>query len=310
MNGPARFKSALSPGLEGRLLAAGFQQQPEPDSLKRAAERLGLPPGLLATSAAAVVVSAASSTTAAAAGKLSAFGGLGLVGATKAAIIGVSIGVGVAVGSTVLSVSHKPSPVNARPSSAQSVSEQATPGASATTTAAAAAAALPLALTETATATQRPGSSPSAPELVAATPAIAPSGAPVVGRFDDVAAEPESVSRHEPALPVAAPDLQLPNAAASGSAAIDPRLAREVASLDRARGFSLKGEAAAALGELDDFTRQFGYSALPLEAQFVRIDALVALGRRAEAARLAQSLPWENLSTAQRRRLQGIVRSR
>ena len=121
MNGPARFKSALSPGLEGRLLAAGFQQQPEPDSLKRAAERLGLPPGLLATSAAAVAVSAASSTTAAAAGKLSALGGLGLVGATKAAIIGVSIGVGVAVGSTVLSVTHKPSPVNARPSSAQSV---------------------------------------------------------------------------------------------------------------------------------------------------------------------------------------------
>ena len=90
----------------------------------------------------------------------------------------------------------------------------------------------------------------------------------------------------------------------------NPRLAREVASLDRARGFALKGEAVAALSELNDFTQKFGYSALPLEAQFVRIDALVALGRRAEAARLAQSLPWENLSTAQRRRLRGIVWSR
>jgi len=63
----------------------------------------------------------------------------------------------------------------------------------------------------------------------------------------------------------------------------------------------------AALAEVEGFARQFGYSALSLEAQFVRIDALVALGRRTEAARLAAGLPWDALSTPQRQRLRGLL---
>ena len=308
MNSPARFKSAHNLGLEGRLLAAGFQQQPGLDSLKRAAARLGLPAGLLAASTATAVASA----TAAGTGNVTAFAGLGLVGATKAALIGISIGVGIAVSSAALRVSHEPSPVTARPSSPRAAAKVITPRASATTSAAVSEAEPAAAMMETSTPVQRlaSGRQANTPDLVAATPSSAPSGAPVAGRFNDV--EPQSALRDVPLAPPApsiAPALQPTNAAASGPTVVDPKLAREVASLDRARRLTLQGAPAAALGELDTFSRQSGYSSLSLEAQFVRIDALVALGRRAEAARLANALPWESLSNSQRQRLQVMVRN-
>ena len=314
MKEPVRFKSARNLGLEGRLLAAAFEQQPEPASMKRAAERLGLPAGLFAASAATVVESLASPAAAASvtAGKVAILGGLGAVGATKAVIVGVSIGVSIAVGATTLHLGGF-NRIGARPSLPQVVSIPATRDAPPSTTVGESEIVQPAPATQTSTTLRRigPTEETSAPELAAATPSRAPSGAPVVGRFDDFGAEPASASRDallsQPVSPTA-PALQAANPTASGPAALDPRIAREVASLDRARGLARRGDAAAALAEVDGFTRHFGYSALSLEAQFVRIDALVALGRRTEAARLAAGLPWEALSTSQWQRLRGLVR--
>ena len=313
MKGPVRFKSARNPGLEGRLLAAAFEQRPEPASVKRTAERLGLPAGLFAVSAATVVESVASPAAAATvtAGKVAILGGLGVVGTTKAVIVGVSIGVGIAVGATALHLGGS-NRIGARPSLPQVVSKPATRDTPVSTTVGESDVVQPAPTPQTSTTARRigPSQETSTPELEAAAPSRAQSGAPIIGRFDDIGAEPAHVSRDallsERASPTA-PALQAANATASVPAALDPRIAREVASLDRARGLARRGDAAAALAEVDGFARHFGYSALSLEAQFVRIDALVALGRRTEAARLAAGLPWDALSTSQRQRLSGLV---
>lgn len=314
MKGPVRFKSARNPSLEGRLLAAAFDQQPEPASLKHAAERLGLPAGLFAVSAATVVESVASPAAAATvtAGKVAILGGLGVLEATKAVIVGVSIGVGFAVGTTALHLSGS-NRIDARPSLPQVVSKPATRNTPVSTTIGESKIVQPAPTPQTSTTGRRVGPSQetSTPELEAATPARAQSAAPVIGRFDDIGTEPARASRDvlisQRASPTS-PPLQTANATASVPAALDPRIAREVASLDRARGLARHGDAAEALVEVDGFARHIGYSALSLEAQFVRIDALVALGRRTEAARLATGLPWEALSSSQRQRLRGLVR--
>jgi hypothetical protein len=90
---------------------------------------------------------------------------------------------------------------------------------------------------------------------------------------------------------------------------VDPRLAREVASLDQARAYAKSGNAAVALRELNGFEASFGYFALRKEAMLVRIDVLLALGRRKEAAATARQLLLSGAPATQRARLEDLVRN-
>lgn len=66
-------------------------------------------------------------------------------------------------------------------------------------------------------------------------------------------------------------------------------LARELALIDEARSH-LKGDPGAALAPLDRHAREFPRGALKSEAELVRLEALLALGRQPEADRLAARL--------------------
>jgi hypothetical protein len=94
----------------------------------------------------------------------------------------------------------------------------------------------------------------------------------------------------------------------NGTTAVDPRLAREVASLDHARATAHRGDAAAALQELDGFEHNYGYVALRKEAMLVRIDVLLSLARRTEAAATARQLLLSGAPANQRARLEDLVR--
>lgn len=66
-------------------------------------------------------------------------------------------------------------------------------------------------------------------------------------------------------------------------------LARELALLDAARGH-LAANPQKSLASLDDYAREFPRGAMKTEAQLMRVETLLALGRRAEATTLARKL--------------------
>lgn len=72
--------------------------------------------------------------------------------------------------------------------------------------------------------------------------------------------------------------------------AAPPTLEAELAVLDRARTELTAGRAAAALASLDYYATTLRGSHLALEARLLRIQALAALGERAQAAALARDL--------------------
>jgi len=89
-------------------------------------------------------------------------------------------------------------------------------------------------------------------------------------------------------------------AAATGSSVDDGRaapariarpvtLARELSTLDAARGMLARGDAAGALGRLDRYAHDYPRGHLALEAEVLRIDALDAAGRSDAARARAQA---------------------
>jgi outer membrane protein assembly factor BamD (BamD/ComL family) len=66
-------------------------------------------------------------------------------------------------------------------------------------------------------------------------------------------------------------------------------LAYEIAALDTARSALRARQPARALAAVDDYARRFPRGVLAQEATVVRIEALTALGNRAEAERLGRS---------------------
>lgn len=82
---------------------------------------------------------------------------------------------------------------------------------------------------------------------------------------------------------------------------------REEASLDRARASANRGDATTALRELNSFERDFGYATLRKEALLVTIDALLSLGRKAEAVTLARQLLALGAPATQRVKLEALV---
>ena len=90
---------------------------------------------------------------------------------------------------------------------------------------------------------------------------------------------------------------------------LDPRLAREVASLDRARASANRGDAADAVRELTGFERSYGYVSLRKEAMLVHVDVLLSLGRQVEAAAIARQLLLAGPPATRRAKLEELVRS-
>jgi hypothetical protein len=102
--------------------------------------------------------------------------------------------------------------------------------------------------------------------------------------------EVRSLKSEVPAPQAPVVDDPPPAAAAPPAAApLDARrLAAEVALLDKARA-ALASDPAAALEALDEHARSFPDGALLAEADLVRIEALLATGRRSDATALANS---------------------
>jgi hypothetical protein len=102
------------------------------------------------------------------------------------------------------------------------------------------------------------------PPLPLPPPAVTGTAAP-----DAVAASPVAMN---------APD-EIPARVSHPAGAGAVTLARELSSLDAARGMLARGDAAGALARLDTYTRRYPHGHLGLEAEVLRIDALEASGR-------------------------------
>lgn len=73
-----------------------------------------------------------------------------------------------------------------------------------------------------------------------------------------------------------------------------PSLDQELASMQRARAALGRGDASAALAELDQFGRGPGWQQLAVEARLLRIEALARAGRADEASDLANRFVEQN----------------
>jgi hypothetical protein len=104
--------------------------------------------------------------------------------------------------------------------------------------------------------------------------------------------------------PPAAPPVAFPEASSSALGRESELLARALAKLRRDR------DAGAALALLEQHAREFPAASLRLEADVARVDALLALGRNAEALTLLERLPIDRLGRgAELRVLRGELRA-
>lgn len=155
------------------------------------------------------------------------------------------------------------------------------------------------------------GSMPTTAEPLAttstATPVVA-TATPVVATTEPVVTAPVIVTAPEPVA--AAPAKEKAVARTITSAAIAEErtrtLAAEVALIDRARTLarSSPGESMAAL---DEYARTFPGGTLRDEAAVVRVEALLAAGRRSDAERTAQPYLRDRPNTPIARRLSDLL---
>jgi hypothetical protein len=101
---------------------------------------------------------------------------------------------------------------------------------------------------------------------------------------------PNSITTATPTQSAARFDSVIPESnSATAKGALSDELAQELAIVDRARSALRSGNAAAALELVSSYERSYKRPRFAPEASALRIEALIALGRRAEAARLARS---------------------
>jgi TolA-binding protein len=143
-----------------------------------------------------------------------------------------------------------------------------------------------------------------------------PANAPAAARAPSEPEHQRHVSRERraanPRAVVAAPAAEAPATVAEAPAPEPKRATRElgeqVASLDRAGRALAAGEAAEALRLIDEYQARFPTGSLLQEATVVRVDALLALGRRADATAVAatflSSHPTSPYAAKLRRRLE------
>ena len=322
MSAPERFKVKAGTSREGRLMALGGNEMPDRDAIRRAAQRLGVSATVLTSASAASAMVTSAATSSAAASKLG--GSLLMLTLAKGILVGVGIGM-VAFGGLQLVQTgkneHSTIPItkfSASPSRALGLRENPAPKVTL------AHANAELSGSNYVRAMSAPTSSPvvatARPIEIAAnatTPTDASNEAPKtisVARFDQVTVFPHLVERKlEPqpeasngVLPSRAPVVNTTPRKGSN----DLRLAREVSSLDRVRILLRQGSPADALSEWNRFESGSGYSVLRREALLVRIDVLLALGQRTDAAVTARQVLNHFPATAERTRLEDIAQIR
>ncbi len=157
---------------------------------------------------------------------------------------------------------------------------------------------------------------PERPDTVAAVPAPAPASEPTPAGPARVEAPPPAVpgvpseapARVEAAPPPAprvprAKAPEAPTAAPAGDAAMD----EELALLESAYEALRKGDAAGALAEAERHAARFPSGALAQEREVLAIDALVRLGRRAEAETRAAGFRARYPTSTHGVRIQGLL---
>ena len=284
MKQPRRFTATPTFGPEGRLMALGIDETPDSEAKHRVARRLGISAAALASAAATVTITTGANAAATATGAKA----VGTFGAA-----------------------HVPSLTAAKANTSKLPERTSgTPGVATETSV------LEDTVVETGSARANTPSSGNSVATVTTTvpsesanslgPAIRP-----VGRFDDEAPPPVLPSAGPSAGSFAGQPSPLDTRAGPSASArpVDPRLAREVASLDLVRASASRGDAAGALRELSGFERTYGYIALRTEAMLVNIDVLLSLGRRVEAAAIARQLLRLGAPATQRPRLEELVRA-
>jgi hypothetical protein len=90
--------------------------------------------------------------------------------------------------------------------------------------------------------------------------------------------------------PISSAQVEPPISPANGVESSDLNLSPELVSLDLARRAIADREPARALDILDDYGTRFAEGALRSEATMLRIEALVAAGRRPDATRLGAAV--------------------
>ena len=325
MNQPERFKTALASGREGQLMSIAGLERPDPEAIHRAAQRLGISAAALASAAAATTVAP----TAAGATSSTATVGVGSMGAVIGKTAGsflvasivkgtlIGLGLTVAIYSGVRWVGTG-APTNAPISTSISAKVSQPPERNANEPGAAA----------VQPQLQQPDPAPSKPQQGAASsgsatvavvseqprePIVAPApSAAATARFEDSespALPPSQKPTATGAIPSPGPASAAAGTPRAGATPADPRLAREVASLDRARALANRGDAAGASRELSNFEHSFGYVTLRKEAMLVNIDVLLSLGRKAKAVTIAHQLLALGAPATQRAKLEALVRN-
>jgi hypothetical protein len=154
----------------------------------------------------------------------------------------------------------------------------------------------------------------------ATDPVFAPKAlelAPVEAQAPSLAVEPAAVApvvapaeQTSPSQPLDAAQQRGTVASKVERHAAAPRtssLAQEVAAIDQARAAVRSGNGAQALGLVEDYLQEFPKGGLRLEAEVVRVQALAALGKRAEASARAKKLLSRNPNSVLAGRLRGYV---
>ena len=322
MNQPERLKTARGSDAAGQLLSSGSQERPNPEAMRRAAQRLGISAAALTYAAAtAIATEAAAAVSSAVAGGVVSAGAV--VGKTAGSLLAASIikgtliGLGITIaaysGVQLVDAGIQSSALNStsipKQSSQQPQLKATDPIVIPTPSVLQGPQPTPLKVQPAA-----PSSASPAKALVAAPPrkSAAPPifNAAPTARFEDPE-PPALLPSHEPAVTDETQRLgAVAPAAATPSAVTAPpelRLMREVASLDRARLAANRGAAATALRELTTFEHDYGYVTLRKEAMLVNIDVLLSLGRKAEAITLARRLLALGAPATQRAKLEGLV---
>jgi hypothetical protein len=322
---PERFKTALATVREGRLMSIASLERPYPEAIHRAARRLGISAAALASAAAATAVAPAAAGATSGTTTVGASTAGGVVGKTVCSFLVASIvkgtliglGITVAIYSGVQLVDSG-APANAPISTSLLANANQLHQRNANERGAAA----------VQPELREPDPAPTRPQQGAAWPGstvgamiteqprqavVAPApGAAATARFED-SESPALLSSQKPTATNAIPSEGPVSAAAgtprTGATLADPRLAREVASLDRARAFANRGDAAGASHELSHFERSFGYATLRKEAMLVNIDVLLSLGRKAEAITIARQLLAMGAPATHRAKLEALVRN-
>ncbi len=319
MNQPRRFKEEPMLGREGRLMALGSLELPDPGAKQAVARRLGISAAALASVAAttAIAPSAAAATSSAGVGSLSAAVGktAGSFIATtiaKATLVGLSLGIASYTGVKLV---RSRMPANTPQSTIAATGPKRPQPAANNLGVAPVASSIqdPLEAAASARANAPSSGNPAAvagtAEPFVPTDSLSPAAASV-GRFEDVeppAPLPSVVPTSAESLAGQAPLVTGNSAMRAGTLPIDPRLAREVRSLDLARACANRGDANGALRELNGFERNYGYIALRKEAMLVHIDVLLSLGHKVEAAAIAHQLLVAGAPATRRASLEALV---